>query len=222
MTNLPITIEDMQPKYNREVSFLLAHAFQGKFAALTKLDIRSLAVYFGQLLELFPDGSLNRRMVARQGDKIVGTLSLKWHKSLQQCLGTAAALHGTLAPSAKLSRWKGFSKLGTKNTLLLLAALYFLNHEPSPGECYIADLAVHPEHQGQGAGGLLIRQAQQFIRNQPGLHYLSLHVSGSNGQAKRLYERLSFSASSEEHSLFSSFLFQEKVWTYMICRQQTA
>lgn len=43
MTNLPITIEDMQPKYNREVSFLLAHAFQGKFAALTKLDIRSLA-----------------------------------------------------------------------------------------------------------------------------------------------------------------------------------
>lgn len=43
MTNRPITFEDMQPQYNREVSFLLAHAFQGKFAALTKLDIRSLA-----------------------------------------------------------------------------------------------------------------------------------------------------------------------------------
>lgn len=45
MTSLPIMIEPMQPEYNRDVSFMLAHGFQGKFNALTKLDAGSLAVF---------------------------------------------------------------------------------------------------------------------------------------------------------------------------------
>ncbi|AIQ54138.1 GNAT family N-acetyltransferase [Paenibacillus sp. FSL R7-0331] len=217
MTSLPIMIEPMQPEYNRDVSFMLAHGFQGKFNALTKLDAGSLAVFFEQLMKLFPDGPLTKRMVALQGDQVIGTLSLKWHKSHDPS-AAAAAQSTHSAPYTKLPQWKELKQLGTKSTLRLLTALYFLNHEPSPGECYIADLAVHPEHQGKGTGGILLRRAQQYMQDQPLLHYLGLHVSGSNEQARRLYERLAFSVCSEEHSLVRSLLFRETKWTYMICR----
>lgn len=207
-----ITTVDIQPEHNLEVSRIIVHGFQSKFMALTKVDPEELAVFFEQLLGHSAEGLCTKRVVALRGGIVVGTLSLKWHKN-------SVSITGKAAESAKLSVWKQITGIGTRNTLLLLATLYCLNYDPLPGECYIADLAVHPEHQGKGVGQLLIRRAQQFMQDHPRLTYLSLHVSGNNKAAKSLYERFGFSTQAEEYSLLSKFLSGEVKWEYMICRQ---
>lgn len=216
MTNTSIattvTIADMQPGYNREVSRIIVHGFQGKFTARTKIEPDGLALFFEQLLGYTVEGPYTKRVVALQGETVVGTLSLKCHKNSGRIAGAAAK-------SAKLSAWKEIAGIGTRNTLLLLATLYCLNHDPAPGECYIADLAVHPEHQGTGVGRLLVRWAHQFMEEHPLLLGLSLHVSEHNRAAKRLYERLGFSTQTEEYRLLSKLLSGEEKWEYMICRQ---
>ncbi|WNS44185.1 N-acetyltransferase [Paenibacillus sp. MMS20-IR301] len=221
---MKVTVTDMRPEYNHEVGRLIAYGFQGKFRSLTKNRPDDLAVVFRQLLEQSAEGTCTKRVVALLGEEVVGTMSMKWHKDAAGgkareagvTEGTAREADMTAAGLVKLLETGG---MRLSRRLLLLGALCCLNHNPVRGECYIADLAVHPRYQGMGIGGLLLHRAAQYMQGQPRLEYLSLHVSGRNTSAKGMYGRRGFRTQSEEHSLISKLLFGEESWEYMICGQ---
>ncbi|WP_019912581.1 GNAT family N-acetyltransferase [Paenibacillus sp. HW567] len=211
MTSAPITIEPMEAKYNREVSYLIADGFSSKFGRLSRLAHNELALFFERLLDVFPEETASQRMVALQEGTVIGTLSIQWQPGAGA--GDAAARSLT-----KFQLTEEMNQFGKWKVLKLAAALYFLNHKPQAGECYIADLSVHTWHRGKGVGKLLLQWAHQYAVGQPLLNYLSLHVSGSNQGAKRLYEQQSFRTHEKEISLLSYVLFHEWKWDYMILK----
>ncbi|WII35013.1 GNAT family N-acetyltransferase [Paenibacillus thiaminolyticus] len=145
-----ITIEPMQAKYNPQVSRLLVHGFRGKFQHLTNLS----------------DEAASRRIVALQEGEVIGTLSIKWN----------ADSSGKKQEKRKLPSWRSFHSIGTWDLLTLLIGLSLLDHQPQAGECYIADVAVHPDHRSKGIGKILLEWAQQFVHAEPSLNMLSLYV----------------------------------------------
>lgn len=204
MTKARITIEPMQVKYNAQVGRLLVHGFHGKFQHLTNLSEENLAVFFEKLLDLFPTEPASLRIVALQAGEVIGTLSIKWsaNSDVQQ-------------ETRKLPTWKEFNHIGKWTFLKLLIGLSLLEHKPLAKECYIADVAVHPDHRSKGVGRLLLEWAQQFALAEPSLSILSLHVAGTNPRAKQLYEQLSFSTHTQEYSILRHFFFNEGKWHYM-------
>lgn len=58
-------------------------------------------------------------------------------------------------------------------------------------EGYIASIAVHPEHRGQGIGSLLLRAILDVLRSQ-GAGAVALHVRENNQEAIALYRRFEF------------------------------
>ncbi|WP_374016172.1 GNAT family N-acetyltransferase [Paenibacillus thiaminolyticus] len=207
MTASRITIEPMQAKYNPQVSRLLVHGFRGKFQHLTNLSDEELALFFKKLFDQFPSEPASRRIVALQEGEVIGTLSIKWNADSDR-----------KQDKRKLPSWRRFNSIGTWNFLKLLIGLSLLDHQPQAGECYIADVAVHPDHRSKGIGKMLLEWAQQFVQAEPSLNMLSLHVSGKNPRAKHLYEQLSFDIHSQGNSIMRYFLFNERNWHYMILR----
>ncbi len=57
---------------------------------------------------------------------------------------------------------------------------------------YIADIAVHPGHEGKGVAGRLLDAAQEWAIGQ-GMRTITLQVFEGNHRAARLYERHGFS-----------------------------
>jgi ribosomal protein S18 acetylase RimI-like enzyme len=208
MTASRITIEPMQAEYNPQVSRLLVHGFRGKFQHLTNLSDEDLAHFFKKLFAQIPAEPASRRIVALQEGEVIGTLSIKWN----------ADSSGKKQEKRKVPSWRSFNSIGTWNLLTLLIGLSLLDHQPQAGECYITDVAVHPDHRGKGIGKMLLEWAQQFVHAEPSLNMLSLHVSGKNPRAKHLYEQLSFCTHSQGNSIMRHFLFNEKKWHYMILR----
>ncbi|CAH8712319.1 GNAT family N-acetyltransferase [Paenibacillus thiaminolyticus] len=207
MTASRITIEPMQAKYNPQVSRLIVHGFRGKFQHLTSLSDEELALFFEKLFDQFPAEAASRRIVALQEEQVIGTLSIKWN-----------ADSGKKQENRKLPSWRSFHSIGTWDFLKLLIGLSLLDHQPQAGECYIADVAVHPDHRSKGIGKMLLEWAQQLVHAEPSLNMLSLHVSGKNPRAKHLYEQLSFYTHSQGNSIMRHFLFNERKWHYMILR----
>ncbi|MFD0713163.1 GNAT family N-acetyltransferase [Paenibacillus sp. GCM10027626] len=205
MTAAQIMIEPMQLKYNPQVGQLLVHGFRGKFQHLTNLNDEELALFFEKLFDQYPAEPAGQRMVAVQGREVVGTLSLKWKVEADR-----------KQEKQKLPSWKNFNMFSKWNLLKMLVGLYFLDHKPEAGECYIADVVVHPDHRGKGVGKLLLERAHQFVLSEPRLDRLSLYVSGKNPRAKHLYEQLSFQTHLQENSYVWHFLFNELEWEYMV------
>ncbi|KQN97751.1 GNAT family N-acetyltransferase [Paenibacillus sp. Leaf72] len=201
-----ITIEPMQAKYNRQVGQLLVHGFKEKFFKLSKLNDSILALFFEKLLEHFPNEPATHRVVALQAGNIVGTLSIKWWPESE--------LEGS-TPQPMLPLWREFRIFGKGALLKLLLGLYFLSYKPQPGECYIADVTVHPNYRGEGIGKLMLGWAELYARAHPSFNVLSLHVSSHNLGAKRLYEQLSYHMHRKERSLLKYMLFHELEWEYM-------
>ncbi|MCU6707891.1 GNAT family N-acetyltransferase [Paenibacillus sp. J5C_2022] len=197
----PIRIQPFQPEHFPEVSRLLVHSFRGKFQALTKLSDDVLASFFNKLFHYYPSEDASCRIVAIQEDEVVGTLELKWY-----------------IPRAKeepFPSWSAFREFGTWTIIKLLFGLQFLNHEPRVGECYISEVAVHPNHQGKGIGKLLLRWAMNYACADERFDTLSLHVSHKNERARMLYELLSFQTVRKESSLIRYLLFHERQWHFM-------
>ncbi|MNO69124.1 Mycothiol acetyltransferase [compost metagenome] len=207
MTTARITIEPMQPKYNPQVGRLLVHGFRGKFQHLTNMSDDDLALFFEKLFDYFPTEASNQRMIALQEGEVIGTLSIKWYvkSNMKQ-------------EKQNLPPWKSFNSFGIWNFLKLLIGLSLLDHKPQAGECYIADVVVHPDHRSMGVGKLLFEWAQQFVQTEPNLKILSLHVSDKNRRAKYLYEKLSFHTHSQKNSIMRHFLFSELKWHFMVQR----
>lgn len=208
MTAAPITIEPMQSKYNPQVGRLLVHGFRRKFQNLTNMNDDDLALFFEKLFEHSPTEPASQRIVALQDEEVIGTISIKWKPE------------SGMKQKQELPPWKSFNKLGKWNLLKMLIGLSFLDHKPRAGECYIADVVVHPDHRSKGVGKLLLEWTQQFVQAEPSLNILSLHVSGKNPRAKHLYEQLSFHTHSQKNSLMRHFLFNELKWHYMVLRSK--
>jgi len=206
MTIGTITIEPMKARYNAEVGRLLVHGFRGKFQTLTKMNDDELALFFEKLLDHFPAEPSSQRVVALLEGEVIGTISVKWKDE-----------YGWKREE-KLPSWKSFSPLGIWSFYKMLLGLSLLDYKPQVGECYIADLAVHPAHRDKGVGKRLLQWAQHYVHTEPRLEVLSLHVSGQNQRAKQLYERLSFQTRSQKYSLAGYFLFRESQWDYMAKR----
>ncbi|UNK16019.1 GNAT family N-acetyltransferase [Paenibacillus sp. N3/727] len=206
MTTAPITIEPMQAKYNLQVGRLLVHGFRGKFQKLTNMNDDNLAFFFEKLFEHFPTEPASQRMVALQDGEVIGTISIKWKP-------VSDVKHKQEFPS-----WKSFNRLGKWNLLKMLIGLSLLDHKPQAGECYIADIVVHPDHRSKGIGKLLFQWAQHFVQTEPHLDVLTLHVVGSNPRAKHLYELLSFQTHLQKNSFVRRLLFNESKWDYMVLR----
>ncbi|MGG4146648.1 GNAT family N-acetyltransferase [Paenibacillus algorifonticola] len=202
----PIAIELMRAEYNGQVGQLLALGFHRKFHTLAKLNERILALFFERLLRHFPNEPAALRVVAVQAGKVVGTLSIKWKPETELYSSTA---------QSELLPWREFRMFGKWAVFKLLLGLYLLSYKPQAGECYIADISVHPNHQGKGIGKLLLGWAEHYARTQPFFKVLSLHVSSQNPGAKRLYEQLSFQTNRKERSLLNHVLFREFEWEYM-------
>ncbi|CAH1057382.1 GNAT family N-acetyltransferase [Paenibacillus pseudetheri] len=206
MTIAPITIEPMQAKYNPQVSRLLVHGFRGKFQTLTSMNDDDLALFFEKLFEHFPTEPAGQRMAALQDGEVIGTISIKWKPEYD------------MKQKQKLPSWKSFNRLGKWNLVKMLIGLSLLDHKPQAGECYIADIVVHPDHRSKGVGKLLLQWAQQFVQTEPHLDVLSLHVVGSNPRAKHLYELLTFQTHLQNNSLVRHLLFNESKWDYMLMK----
>lgn len=204
MTITPITIEPMQTKYNQQISRLLVHGFRGKFQNLTNMNDDDLALFFEKLFDHYPTEPASQRVVALQEGEVIGTISIKWK--------TKSVI------KQKIPSWKSFNYFGKWNLVKMLFGLYLLNHEPQSGECYIAEVVVHPNHRNKGVGKLLLQWAQHFAQREPHLNMLSLHVAGSNPRAKHLYELQSFQTHLHQKSLLRHLLFNEAEWDYMIMK----
>lgn len=206
MTVAPIMIEPMQPMYNPQVGLLLVHGFRGKFQTLTNMSDDDLALFFEKLFDHFPTEPASQRMIALQDGKVIGTISIKWNPESE------------MKQKQKLPSCKSFNRFGKWKLIKMLIGLYFLDHKPKAGECYIADVVVHPDHRGKGVGKLLLQWAKHFVQTEPSLDMLSLYVSGKNPRAKHLYEQLSFHTHSQANSLVWYLIFNEMKWAYMVMR----
>lgn len=206
MTATPITIEPMSAKYNPQIGRLLVHGFRGKFHPLTNMTDDDLALFFQKLLEHFPAEPASQRMVALQEGIVIGTISVKWKPEF------------IVKQQQKLPSLKNFKQFGKWSLLKLLIGVSLLNHKPQAGECYIADVVVHPDHRSKGVGTLLMQWAQHFALNDPRLNLLSLHVVGSNLRAKQLYEQLCFYTQLQQNSLSRHLFFKELTWNYMVMK----
>ena len=202
----PITIESMHERYNAQVSRLLVHGFRGKFQALTKMNDDELSLFFEKLFDQFPIEPATQRMVAILDGNVVGSISIKWDNG------------SYMKQLSKHHSWESFRIFGNWNLFKMLLGLYFLEHKPKPGECYIADVVVHPDYRSMGVGKLLLNWAHHFFQSDSRLDKLSLFVSGSNPRAKRLYEELSFQTCLQKNSFIRHLLFNEKTWHYMVMR----
>ncbi|WP_028545547.1 GNAT family N-acetyltransferase [Paenibacillus taiwanensis] len=205
MTAAGITFEPMQEKYNVQVGKLFVCGFRGKFQHLTNLSDDELAHFFATVLDLFPSKSNSRRVIAIYQGEVIGTLSVKWNVDsiTKQNMNTTAS-------------WRSFSHFGKWNIVKLYLGLWLLEHEPQVGECYVADVAVHPDHRSKGVGRMLLEWARQYAEAEPDLKILSLHVSGNNPRAKQLYEQMSFRTLSQKNSVLSYVLLKEGKWNYMV------
>jgi ribosomal-protein-alanine N-acetyltransferase len=73
-----------------------------------------------------------------------------------------------------------------ENELVGYAVVWFI-----VDEIHIGNIAVHPERQGGGLGGALLRHILAEGRRR-GMGYATLEVRPSNGRAIALYERFGF------------------------------
>ncbi|UVI30254.1 GNAT family N-acetyltransferase [Paenibacillus spongiae] len=206
MSAAPLTIEQMQMKYNAQVSRLLVQGFRGKFQSLTNMKDDDLALFFEKLLDHYPHEPFGRRMVVLLEGIVVGTMSIQWK--------------GDSDPELKRKplSWKSFNRFGKWNLMKMMLGLHFLEHKPQAGECYIADLVVHSDHRGIGVGTNLLQWAKQYVQAEPHLDVLSLFVSGHNERARHLYEQLSFHTKFQRSSLARHIFFRERKWNYMVLR----
>ena len=210
MSEAPITIEPMQPRYNRPVSRLLAQAFRAKFNSRLRLNEAVLAEGLEALFEYAPAGRFAPRSVAVQQGEVVGSIGIKYKSAADQ------EVRGKRLPSlSTVSRL-----LGRRGMVRMLTGLAVLEHYPETGECYITDLSVHPAHHSKGIGQMLIGWAGGVVAADPGLDRLSLHVAASNPRARQLYERLSFQTSARQNRQLLHLLLGERAWEYMVLVQE--
>lgn len=70
------------------------------------------------------------------------------------------------------------------------------------GECYVANIAVFPEHRRKGAGRAVLQALEQEARRRDG-EFLTLEVRASNHAAIALYTSLGFAEEGRRRDFYS-------------------
>lgn len=213
MRTADVTVQEMKPVYNQEVSVLMAAAFGGKFRRLAGGEPEQMERCFRWLLEQVPSESIGgRRLLAIRDGKVAGTLSLEWQPSF-----TVSEKSESLRRTPLFAAfWRTLPWRDWRSLLGLLAGLGLLSFKPQAGEVYLADLAVATECRGQGIGKRLLAEAEKLAWSTWNKNRLSLHVSQSNAGARRLYEELGFAAAGVRSRTAERFLLGEPGWIYMV------
>ncbi|UQZ32225.1 hypothetical protein C2I18_00890 [Paenibacillus sp. PK3_47] len=201
-----MVIEAMKPAYEVPVSRLLTQGFAGKLMPGPRMDESQAASIMHKLLRLDSEAGNIERVVVTINGSIAGSMAVQWQ----------------LSPAAEqetqrlLKVWQELHGIGLGTRLEIAVRLLLLSHMPAKHEGYIADISVDSRYRGRGVGGYMLEWARCEAAKKPDIRYLSLHVSGSNDGARRLYERFGFRTSEAKRSVLMSVLFGEQEWRYMI------
>ncbi|MCM3203630.1 GNAT family N-acetyltransferase [Paenibacillus illinoisensis] len=202
-----VQMERMKEEHQASVSQLLFQGFCSKFGA--NLNNAQTMMLFETCLALDEQQGKSERFVAMKKDAALGSLGL-------QLKARSGELRSSITVTELLPLWKGIQDVGWRRALGFVLRLACLSHRPVRGEMYIADLTVHERFRGTGVGRAMLEWTLREASTRPGVRYASLHVSGSNLGAKRLYERMGFRTLEVQRSSLMTWLFDEPEWNYMI------
>lgn len=204
-----IHIERMSADQNLSVSELLLDGFREKFQLKAGVYNTQYPFLLSQIIALDEQSGTSERIVALQGNTVIGSLS--WLLPRHSGNGQRDHLARELLPI-----WKGIRQIGWFKGLQFALRIACLSHRPTKGEMYIADVAVHENLRGAGVGRMMLEWVMREAASKPGIEYMSLHVSSSNIRAKHLYERLGFRTLETQRSTFMGWLLGQQEWNYMI------
>lgn len=108
-------------------------------------------------------------------------------------------LHGRPAPTSSLTPLReaeGYRAVRAAIIAAAFAPIFRVLDTLKDGDSYLQAIAVDPDLRGAGVGSLLMDRVEDLGRAS-GSRRLCLDVSGSNGGARRLYERLGMNVVSE-------------------------
>lgn len=201
-------IEPMKPAYNDQVSKLLKEGFLSKLMPGSRMEGNRVASVWLRLLQLDAEAGNIERIVLTINGTVAASMAVHWQQPL--------VIEKEMQRLVRL--WQGLRGIGLGKRLELGVRLLLLSHMPAKHEGYIADVVVDPLYRGRGFGGYMLEWARCEAAKRPDIGYLSLHVSGANAGARRLYERFGFRTSEVKRSALMGFLFGEREWIYMVCR----
>jgi ribosomal protein S18 acetylase RimI-like enzyme len=204
-TTIQIVDHDDQSQYEQAVRTLMVHSFAAKFEALVRLAPTETADLLGAIWIDQGNSPSSRQIIALDGDQVVGVLCLRW------CPNNLLQKDVYQIPFRKLCK-----QYGLRNVCTFMAGMIALDYKPGPQECYIEHLAVASSHRKRRIARQLLTTAQKFANQRLHCEYISLHVSGSNAQAIRLYHQMNFRVESSHTSPFRKFLFREPEWIFMV------
>jgi ribosomal protein S18 acetylase RimI-like enzyme len=197
----------MKPAYVGPVSMLLTEGFLSKLMPGDRMEKSRVASVMGKLLQLDAEAGNMQRIVVTIEGNIAGSMAIQWQKP-----------PAWQEKPRLLKLWQELRGIELGKMLELGVRLLLLSHMPAKHEGYIADVVVDPLYRGRGLGCYMLEWARCEAAKRPDIGYLSLHVSGANAGARRLYERFGFRASEVKRSALMGFLFGEREWLYMVCR----
>lgn len=158
-------------EHRHRVAVLYEEAFGPKIAAaIPRPAARAAVIERG----LRPDHAL----VAIRGNEIVGVAGFK---------DEMGSLTGGITPRVLRG------ELGIAGAVRAMAVLALMERRPSPGELLMDGIAVSATHRGTGAGTALLRATIDLARS-AGCRTVRLDVIDTNRAARRLYERVGFTA----------------------------
>lgn len=105
-------------------------------------------------------------------------------------------------------------ELGMLRMLRAAFLLWLMGYRPKPGEAYISDVGVAPDHRGEGVGRLMMEQAEQWARDHD-REKLTLWVAATNERAIHLYEKAGFAITRTRSNLLLRLFFGIQRWHYM-------
>lgn len=204
MSETTIRLEPMQPKQTPALIKLLTYAFQNQFKACQNLSDEQLHFLFEKRLASSFEDASTHRIIAFEGDKIVGTLCLKWKPESEQAKAKNVLFSKEMVQV--LGKWE---------YVKLAISWHFLKHNPALYECYITDISVHPDHQEQGIEPLLIQWVCDFAKNNGKFDLITLHVMEKNKNITHFFEKFFFRTCLQKKAFIRSILFDDYQWNYM-------
>jgi ribosomal protein S18 acetylase RimI-like enzyme len=111
--------------------------------------------------------------------------------------------------------WRTLTRnLGFPRALWATTLLSYPRYSSTSSEAYIERLVVSPHFRRQGMARRLLSAAEDLARD-TGKASVSLHVSGSNLAALRLYEGEGYEEISRQRSLLTGYFLNIKDWLYL-------
>jgi len=178
VTRVRLLVETDQPA----VGELLVQAFPDEMRRIVGIETARRAAVMADLTPPSPN-----HFVADVGERVAGVMLLQDHA----------------VPAPNVDYWsvlrRRLSFLETLRAAVMLL-IFDLNRFPRD-RLYIDTLAVHPDYQGRGVAGALLRYAITKGQ-QRGKAALALHVIDQNHHAQAIYEHLGFGVVRTERTWF--------------------